>query len=70
MKRIILVVLMVTMLAVSCGSPPSPEQEGVGWTHISGALYRIIDVEAGVVCYIDGGIFCLPIDQTRLRVGK
>jgi hypothetical protein len=78
-KRIALLVLV--MLFVLLGASCSPIQSSnkdevradvvVGWIIISPNFYRVIDFEAGVVCYSEGpSIDCLDIDETDLRKGQ
>ncbi len=75
---LLVVTFLLTMLLLSACSTKNPEirddpsRPGVyryKRTNFGGYhFYRIIDTEAGVVCYSTGwsGIDCLPIDQTRL----
>lgn len=77
MKRLVLwtVVCIILMsviavgLAVGCGPTPTPQGNvnvRVHIDHLGFGYYRLIDVEAGVVCYARGGTWCLPIGETRL----
>ena len=85
MKRLYFV-LCITLLLVACGpAVPSEEQmkahaDGLAIVHFGdvgvyngnvGAVYRVIDRDAKVVCWIfaaykKGGISCLPLEQTDL----
>lgn len=44
-----------------------------GYTKLSDDVYRFIDPDADVVCWVSiygatgGGISCMPLNQTRLR---
>ena len=38
-------------------------------------IYRVVDMSAGIVCYLsyggaNGGIFCFPIEETSLDIGE
>jgi len=75
MKRIALVLVLVALL-VGCETDPewkNPDnQERLSSV---GTVYRYIDAEAGVVCWIvdggyNGGMSCLPIGETDLRIGE
>lgn len=74
---LLVVTFLLTMLLSACSikNPEirdDPSHLGIYLyrrTRIGGFyFYRIIDTEAGVVCYSTGwnSIGCLPIDQTRL----
>lgn len=67
--KIFLTILVFTLLFVSC----VPSENGSNSNIIEGAtnLYREIDEDAGVVCWIysgyqSGGIDCMPISETLL----
>jgi len=83
MKKIILIALTLVLLSVlvSCAEPISPEPISPEPTRIinyrdSGitgtGVYRFIDKDAGVVCWLSGigyaySISCLPIKDTLLQ---
>ena len=66
----VLAILIVLVLAVIIIASVNSTAETVA----QGQLIRIIDAEAGVVCYsrpnYSATFSCLPISQTLLEVGK
>lgn len=65
--------LLSTLFFSSCAAPNPDVEEGVGSRPIPGtAVYRVVDAVAGVVCWTyDGtGISCLPIEQTKIKIGE
>ena len=81
MKQLILILLVNLLVACNAYVEPAqqkiPENESAQWTFLgrfpsSNGLYRYIDSESNVVCWLaedeDGrGISCLPINQTTLK---
>jgi hypothetical protein len=75
-KRMLLSVLAVAILCSGLLIACSYSEEPVAGSVVDGLpidIYRYIDREAGVVCYKydsakyqQGGLSCLPLDQTRL----
>jgi len=80
MKRFLLLLVVVTILLIGCAPVASmPTDDSVSAQEIpagNGGLggnnvFRYIDEEAGVVCWIysdgyRGGISCLPLVETNL----
>lgn len=65
--------LIIALLALAgCGQPQPPQVvEARERARIESDITRHIDEEAGVVCWVysygyQGGISCLPIEDTRL----
>lgn len=58
--KVLLVVVLLSLVLAACMNE-QPVSQG-------SSLYRILDCDYGVVCwkYTSGGVFCLPISQTRL----
>jgi hypothetical protein len=62
----LITLLIWLLMLISCAAPAMPDQAKPDlWTS------RIIDEEAGVICWVykagyAGGISCLPLEQTRL----
>jgi uncharacterized protein YceK len=72
MKTKIVIILAVLALLIGCSEPMSrstgPVEKPV---YIGTYVRRIVDEEAGVVCWIhkdtyQGGISCLPLSETKL----
>lgn len=81
-KKLFLATIIVLLVLVACSSlePATqsvPENESAQWTKLGGVplangLYRYVDSEAGVVCWLaerpkGAGLSCLPIEETSLR---
>jgi len=67
--KVLLIVLLTLALLVSCNDGEPMKQVTGG--NIGNNIYRYVDNEAGVVCWIwngyeKGGIHCLPISETKL----
>ena len=69
----ILVLLVVLVSLVACGGPSSlssneSEQGLFEFSERSYPVYRVVDREAAVVCYVyvRGGLSCMPISDTQL----
>ena len=65
MKKILLLILLLVVLT-GCGEMNTQNDDLWGYVH------RLVDEEAGVVCYFyttygGSGISCLPLEQTRLE---
>ena len=77
MNRVIFV-LLALMLLVGCDSDKngsiitvSPEAPTAIIRLEGFRMWRVVDTEAGIVCYIgNNGVDCLPISETNLRVGE
>lgn len=83
-----LVLVIVLLVVTGCGQPPlvvepvTPQAPALppGMTQLvesawDGDVFRFVDEEAEVVCYLydvyrGGGIDCLPLSQTALNVGR
>jgi len=72
MKRLLCIVMIV--LLVGCAQPGIAEgiRAETLTSELGFGVTRIIDEEAGVVCYIyargyAGGISCLPLSETGLK---
>ena len=73
MKKIVVVLLLVLALLVSCAAPdPGESSPSVGDNCIYIAapyhyLWRCVDKEAGVVCWVAGdALSCILLDETDL----
>ena len=71
MKRVLILLLLVLVVSCNREVTPTPTQGG----YIGNNIYRYVDTEARVVCWVfssveKGGIFCMPIGETSLRVGE
>lgn len=70
---IVLSFVSLLVLAASCaGVPDAPESSQITRNEkvrISDSIVRVIDTEAGVVCwtYYADGISCLPLESTLLK---
>jgi hypothetical protein len=70
------IMLLVSVLFLAqCSAQPTPEEKtGTIHSESSEEVYRVIDDEAGVVCWVfdgsSGGISCLPLDQVRDGLAK
>lgn len=76
MKKVTLLLLIVVLLA-ACGPTPEDYQQpelGAGCTEIGRpyyTLWRCIDKEAGVVCWVTGeSVSCLLLEETDLEGWK
>ncbi len=64
--------LILALLVVGCGAPRTDGDLPVrGYIRIGNGVYRFIDDEAGVVCWIfkgsqRAGLSCLPLGHTIL----
>lgn len=65
MKKLTIFLATLVLALSACGGPP----QGEVVTGPSG-LHRMIDEEAGVVCWYafqTGGLDCMPISETNLK---
>lgn len=65
-----IIILLLSLSLASC-APPMTDGSGVILSNIGvyvgGGIYRTIDRDAGVVCWVfHDGISCLPIHETKL----
>lgn len=74
MKKFLLLVVLLSLLLAACG--PQSEQGAqdtpkVTSVYIAKGLARIVDAEAGVVCWIYAGrgLSCMPLSDTLLETG-
>ena len=68
-----LIGLASLLLFISCAGVPTEtgyieNSSGIEVTRVSVGINRVVDVEAGVVCWMlyGSGISCLPISETLL----
>ena len=74
MKKLVLLVLVLSVLLVACAPYQLKLQDTVKpYTIVNNNVVRIVDEQAGVVCWIyshqkfrEGGISCLPLADTLL----
>lgn len=76
--RWIIVVALMMILLTGCKQDTDVNNENIGnavvtdiYSTLSGGVSRVVDYDAGVVCYIycgieKGGISCIPISYTKL----
>jgi len=64
----ILAVATVAACAMFGCAPSSDEAPQAPFTSLGHGVYRQVDAEAGMVCYVyaSSGISCVPLAQTRL----
>jgi hypothetical protein len=75
MKKVALLLLLVAVLLAACTYPSGavPQQEPIqpiqctNFDH--GSLWRCVDAEAGVVCWMiyGAGLDCMPLEDTDLE---
>ena len=79
MRKIIFVILLACLLLTACSDSYQLKlsESASPYTIVNNNIVRIIDEEAGVVCWIyshsklrEGGISCLPLDETNLQLPK
>lgn len=78
MRKILIVAILLALFGCAAPTPEEREAEAAktGWVMVTQAqglafVYRIVDEEAGVVCWVftgpnKGGISCLPLGETGL----
>ena len=71
MNRKLILLLLAAVVLISCAA--DVPQQNANWTavaeYVRVGVERVIDSEAGVICYVasGGGISCIPIAATRLK---
>jgi len=75
MKSLIMLLVLIMLVlsacceGTACGNPDIvSNNDGVVCINAGGSyiLRRVIDFEAGIVCYLFDGIYCFPISETGL----
>ena len=67
--------LLLALAGCTQAGEPVGKSERLNISSIGYGVFRFIDHEAGVVCWVykgseKGGISCLPLGETRLDVGE
>jgi hypothetical protein len=70
MKRFLIILVLSVLFLTSCA--PEYQQNISKQTNLQDSVYRFVDNEANVVCWVyhygyKGGISCLPISETSLK---
>ena len=74
MKRALMflvVVLVVVLMLVGCAASGAPTDR-LSSNGYGDVVFKVVDDEAGVVCWVydgikQGGIDCMPLSETELR---
>jgi len=73
MKRLCLVLVLMAVVLASCVPKVEPGEEPLVEGHIRITIFvsRVVDAEAGVVCWVyqgsrSGAISCMPLSETEL----